>query len=116
MVVWDGARGALPSDVPPFSQVTVPITVSVPQGVGDYVISWDMVLEGVAWFSSTGVVRKREPFTVVSGVVFYGSGFGHGLGMSQEGAQVWATGVIGRTLNAEQIMPNNYPVPPVQFV
>ncbi|HYU03276.1 MAG TPA: hypothetical protein VEL02_05465, partial [Jatrophihabitantaceae bacterium] len=43
-VVWDGARGTLPNDVPPFSQVTVPIIVNVPQGVGDYVISWDMVL------------------------------------------------------------------------
>ncbi|MEP6694839.1 MAG: hypothetical protein ABJB39_09355, partial [Chloroflexota bacterium] len=100
MVVWDGARGTLPNDVPPFSQVTIPITVAVPQGVGDYVISWDMVLEGVAWFSSTGVAMKREAFSVVSGVVFYGSGFGHGLGMSQYGAQGWATGATGLTLNA----------------
>ena len=116
MVVWDGARGALPSDVPPFSQVTVPITVSVPQGVGDYVISWDMVLEGVAWVSSTGVAMKREPFTVVSGVVFYGSGFGHGLGLSQYGAQGWATGATGLTLNAEQIVAKYYPGTTFQFV
>ena len=115
-VVWDGARGALPNDVPPFSQVTVPITVTVPQGVGDYVISWDMVLEGVAWFSSTGVTMKREPFTVVSGVVFYGSGFGHGLGMSQYGAQGWATGATGLTLNAEQIVQKYYPGTSFQFV
>ncbi|HEY6204045.1 MAG TPA: SpoIID/LytB domain-containing protein, partial [Candidatus Limnocylindria bacterium] len=116
MVVWDGARGVLPNDVPPFSQVTVPITVAVPQGVGDYVISWDLVLEGVAWFSSTGVATKREPFSVVSGVVFYGSGFGHGLGMSQYGAQGWATGVTGLTLNAEQIVQKYYPGTSFQFV
>ncbi len=115
-VVWDGARGTLPNDVPPFSQVTVPIIVNVPQGVGDYVISWDMVLEGVAWFSSTGVPMKREPFTVVSGVVFYGSGFGHGLGMSQYGAQGWATGATGLTLNAEQIVQKYYPGTSFQFV
>ena len=115
-VVWDGARGQLPSDVPPFSQVTVPINVTVPQGVGDYVLSWDMVLKGVAWFSSTGVVTKREPFAVVSGVVFYGSGFGHGLGMSQYGAQGWATGVTGLTLNAEQIVQKYYPGTTFQFV
>jgi SpoIID/LytB domain protein len=115
-VVWDGARGALPSDVPPFSQATIPITVSVPQGVGDYVLAWDMVLEGVAWFSSTGVVMKREPFTVVSGVVFYGSGFGHGLGMSQYGANGWATGATGLTLTAEQIVQKYYPGTTFQFV
>jgi SpoIID/LytB domain protein len=115
-VVWDGARGRLPNDVPPFSQVTVPITVTVPQAVGGYVISWDMVLEGVAWFSSTGVQMKREPFTVVSGVVFYGSGFGHGLGMSQYGANGWATGATGLTLNAEQIVQKYYPGTTFQFV
>jgi len=116
VVVWDGARGRLPNDVPPFSQVTVPITVAVPQAVGDYVISWDMVLEGVAWFSGTGVQMKREPFTVVSGVVFYGSGFGHGLGMSQYGAQGWATGATGLVLNAEQIIQKYYPGTTFQFV
>jgi SpoIID/LytB domain protein len=115
-VVWDGARGRLPNDVAPFTQVTVPITVTVPQGIGDYVISWDLVLEGVAWFSSTGVQMKREPFTVVSGVVFYGSGFGHGLGMSQYGANGWATGATGLTLNAEQIIQKYYPGTTFQFV
>ena len=115
-VVWDGARGRLPNDVPPFTQVSVPITVTVPQGVGSYVIAWDMVLEGVAWFSSTGVPTKREPFTVVSGVVFYGSGFGHGLGMSQYGANGWATGATGLTLNAEQIVQKYYPGTTFQFI
>ncbi|MGH2491139.1 MAG: SpoIID/LytB domain-containing protein, partial [Candidatus Limnocylindria bacterium] len=115
-VVWDGARGRLPNDVAPFTQVTVPITVAVPRDVGDYVISWDMVLEGVAWFSSTGVQMKREPFSVVSGVVFYGSGFGHGLGMSQYGANGWATGATGLTLNAEQIIQKYYPGTTFQFV
>jgi SpoIID/LytB domain protein len=115
-VVWDGARGRLPNDVAPFTQVTVPITVAVPQAVGDYVISWDMVLEGVAWFSSAGVQMKREPFTVVSGVVFYGSGFGHGLGMSQYGANGWATGATGLTLNAEQIVQKYYPGTTFQFI
>ena len=115
-VVWDGARGRLPNDVAPLTQVSVPITVAAPQGVGDYVISWDLVLEGVAWFSSTGVQTKREAFTIVSGVVFYGSGFGHGLGMSQYGAQGWATGVTGLTLNAEQIVQKYYPGTTFQFV
>jgi len=116
MVVWDGARGRLPSDVAPFTQVSVPINVTVPQGVGDYIISWDLVLEGVAWFSSTGIQMKREQFAVVSGVVFYGSGFGHGLGMSQYGANGWATGATGLTLGAEQIIQKYYPGTTFQFV
>ena len=37
------------------------------------------------------------------GVTFYGSGFGHGVGMSQYGANGWATGVTGLTLTGEQI-------------
>jgi stage II sporulation protein D len=116
VVVWDGARGRLPNDIAPFTQVSVPITVPVPQEVGDYVLEWDLVLEGVAWFSTTGIQMKREQFAVVSGVVFYGSGFGHGLGMSQYGANGWATGATGLTLNAEQIVQKYYPGTTFQFV
>jgi hypothetical protein len=66
MVVWDGARGQLPGDIAPFTQVSVPITVPVPQAVGEYVIEWDLVLEGVAWFSTTGIQMKREQFAPAS--------------------------------------------------
>jgi SpoIID/LytB domain protein len=59
---------------------------------------------------------KREAFSVVPGVVFYGSGFGHGLGMSQYGANGWATGATGLTLNAEQIVQKYYPGTTFQFV
>lgn len=115
MVVWDGARGRLPNDIAPFTQASVPISVPVP-GVGDYIIEWDLVLEGVTWFSSTGLQKKREAFSVVPGVTFYGSGFGHGLGMSQYGANGWATGATGLTLNAEQIVQKYYPGTTFQFV
>ncbi|HEY3218264.1 MAG TPA: SpoIID/LytB domain-containing protein [Candidatus Limnocylindria bacterium] len=113
--VWDGGRGVLPTDVPPSSQATVKITVAVPPSVGDYVLSWDMVQEGVAWFSQVNVVTKREPFTVVSGVVFYGSGFGHGVGMSQYGANGYATGAAGPALTGEQIIQRYFPGTAFQF-
>ncbi|HET7701095.1 MAG TPA: SpoIID/LytB domain-containing protein [Candidatus Limnocylindria bacterium] len=116
MYVWDGARGFLPTDVPPSSQVTVPIRVTVPSAVGDYIIAWDLVQEGVAWFSSVNVQTKREPFAVVSGVVFYGSGFGHGVGMSQYGAQGYATGAAGPALTGEQIIQKYFPGTAFQFV
>ncbi len=107
--VWDGARGILPTDVPANSQVTVPIQVALPSAVGDYVIAWDLVQEGVAWFSQVNVATKREPFQVVPGVVFYGSGFGHGVGMSQYGANGLAQGVTGAPFTGEQIIQKYFP-------
>src|SRR5207253_433525 len=115
-VVWDGTRGRLPSSVPPLTSVTVPISVALPSGTGGYRIEWDMVQEGVAWFSQLGVQRKQELFTIVPGVTFYGSGFGHGVGMSQYGANGWATGVTGLTLTGEQIVARYYPGTTLQFV
>jgi stage II sporulation protein D len=115
-VIWDGARGRLPSSVPPLTSVTVPISVALPSGTGTYRLEWDMVQEGVAWFSHLGVQRKREDFTIVPGVTFYGSGFGHGVGMSQYGANGWATGAAGPALTGEQIVARYYPGTALQFV
>src|SRR5438445_774024 len=115
-VIWDGARGRLPSDVPPLTSVTVPISVALPSGTGGSRLAWDMVQEGVAWFSQLGVQRKQELFTIVPGVTFYGAGFGHGVGMSPYGANGWATGVTGLTLTGEQIVAHYYPGTALQFV
>ncbi|MGH2451733.1 MAG: SpoIID/LytB domain-containing protein [Candidatus Limnocylindria bacterium] len=108
VAVWDGRRGLLPVDLPPGTSVAVPISVVVPSITGSYVIAWDLVQEGVAWFSDFGVVQKREPITVQPGVTFYGKGFGHGVGMSQYGAQGWATGAAGPVLTGEQIVAHYY--------
>jgi peptidoglycan hydrolase-like amidase len=115
-VIWDGARGRLPSTVPQYTSVTVPVSVSLPSGTGGYRLEWDMVQEGVAWFSQHGVQRKQELFTIVPGVTFYGSGFGHSVGMSQYGANGWATGATGLTLTGEQIVARYYPGTALQFV
>ena len=115
-ILWDGARGALPTAVAPGTTVSVPINVALPGTTGDYVLAWDMVQEGVAWFSQLGVQRKAEAFSIVPGVTFYGSGFGHGLGLSQYGANGWATGVTGVPLTGEQIIAKYYPGTALQFV
>ena len=107
-VVWDGARGALPIDLPAGQTVTVPIRVQLPATAGDYRLSWDLVQEGVAWLSQYGVAMKVEPVSVVPGVTFYGKGFGHGVGMSQYGAQGYATGASGPALTGEQIIQKYY--------
>gem|GEM_PF-1634242 len=113
VVVWDGNRGTLAADVAPLQSAVVPITVSFPSPTGSYTIAWDLVQEGVAWFSGLGVPRLVESVSVVStvtngGVTFYGKGFGHGVGMSQYGAEGWATGASGPALTGEQIIAHYY--------
>ena len=115
-LIWDGARGALPAPVSTGATVTVPINVALPSGTGTYRLEWDMVQEGVAWFSQLGVQRKQEVVQIVPGVTFYGAGFGHGLGLSQYGANGWATGVVGITLTGEQIVAKYYPGTQLQFL
>lgn len=109
VVTWDGLRGVLPRDLGPGQSATVPIDVQLPSVVGDYVISWDLVQEGVAWLSGYGLEMKREPISVQPGVTFFGRGFGHGLGMSQWGAQGMATGATGRRYTGEEIVGHYYP-------
>ena len=110
VVTWDGLRGTLPTDIPPGGSASVEIEVQLPSRVGDYVIAWDIVQEGVAWLSQYGIAQKREPISVQPGVIFYGKGFGHGLGMSQWGAQGMATGAGGQPpKTGEQIVAYYYP-------
>ncbi|GAC1698871.1 MAG: hypothetical protein NVS9B6_09690 [Candidatus Limnocylindrales bacterium] len=113
VVVWDGNRASLPTDLAPQQSATIPITVTFPGTAGSYRIEWDLVQEGVSWFSGLGVPRLVQPVTVLSsvnngGVTFYGKGFGHGVGMSQYGAQGWATGASGPALTGEQIIAHYY--------
>jgi hypothetical protein len=53
--VWDGQRTALPSAVAPGQSVTVNAVVKMPAGPGTYSLRFDVVQEGVAWFSGQGV-------------------------------------------------------------
>ena len=109
VVVWDGQRGLLPGDLAVGQVATVQVPVTLPSALGTYRIEWDLVQEGVAWFSSLGVPRLQESINVQPGVTFYGKGFGHGVGLSQYGAQGWATGASGPALTGEQIVAKYYP-------
>jgi hypothetical protein len=55
LFVWDGVRTALPAAVAPGQAVTLNATVKMPAGVGTYSLRFDVVQEGVSWFSSQGV-------------------------------------------------------------
>src|SRR5207249_1263101 len=87
------------------------VTTDLDAGYGrTYALAWDMVEEGAHWFS-TAAVPMREDLVVVrpDGVVLYGKGWGHGIGLSQWGAQGWAEGVTGARLSGEQIVAKYFP-------
>ncbi len=109
LVLWDGARGALEKDVPAGQQLSVTVNVTAPERPGTYTLAYDLVQDGLAWFSIVGVQTKRVTIAVTSGVTFYGKGWGHGVGLSQWGAQGWATGASGLSLTGELIVQKYYP-------
>jgi hypothetical protein len=55
LYVWDGLRTALPTAVPPGSSVTVNAIVRTPGVAGAYTVGFDLVQEGVSWFSTRNV-------------------------------------------------------------
>jgi LCP family protein required for cell wall assembly len=60
VVIWDGDRGLLPEDVTYDEETTVEINIKAPDTPGRYILQYDMVYEGVTWFSEKGVI----PFEV----------------------------------------------------
>ena len=109
-VVWDGARNALGRDVAPGASLRLAVAVRAPEAEGAYLLVWDLVKEGVGWFSGHGVTTKVEPVTVSRALTFYGKGWGHGIGLSQWGAQGWAEGATGVRLTGEQIVKHYVPM------
>jgi len=55
LFVWDGVRTALPAAVGPGQAVTLGVIVKMPATPGTYLVQFDVVQEGVAWFSGQGV-------------------------------------------------------------
>jgi hypothetical protein len=79
-VVWDGARTNLPGDLGPQQSVTVNAQVTAPPTGGSYQLRFDLVQEGVAWFSNKGVVTGTAQVTVAGPVVpAFGAGYAPGL-------------------------------------
>jgi SpoIID/LytB domain protein len=108
-VVWDGARAMLPHDLKPGEALTMTVTVRAPRAESTLILAWDMVEEGVGWFSGHNVSMKHELVRVQEGVTLYGKGWGHGIGLSQWGAQGWAEGAAGPRLSGEQIVAKYFP-------
>lgn len=63
---WEDIRSDLPGDVAPGAAVTVQAEVGAPAAPGQYVLKWDMVEEGVAWFAWRGAATLDVPVNVPS--------------------------------------------------
>ncbi len=55
IVIQDGKRTILAAAIAPCQSVTLTASVQAPPSAGNWTIEWDMVNEGVTWFSSKGV-------------------------------------------------------------
>ena len=76
-VVWDGLRTKLPADVPAGQLTQVQANLAFPSVAGTYLLRWDLVQEGVSWFSGKGVRMPEQTVSVAPYVVpFYGGSLG----------------------------------------
>ncbi len=65
VAVWDGRRASLPGNVAPGSTVSnLAIGVQAPATPGSYCLIYDLVQEGVAWFSTGGAATLSVGVTV----------------------------------------------------
>ncbi|HEX9436673.1 MAG TPA: hypothetical protein VGA16_05870, partial [Candidatus Limnocylindria bacterium] len=71
VVVWDGKRTKLTADVAPAGSATLQAQLEFPKTQGTYRLRWDLVHEGVSWFSAKGVA-PFEQTVVVGPPAFYG--------------------------------------------
>jgi hypothetical protein len=65
MLVWDGERTALPPVVGPGQQVEVNARVRAPVPPARYRLAFDLVAEGVIWFSELGAPSRTADVVVV---------------------------------------------------
>lgn len=56
MIEWDGNRGLLDWDIEHEQEAVIKITIKAPDEPGRYILQYDMVHEGVTWFSEQGVI------------------------------------------------------------
>ena len=72
ILVWEGLRTALGSDVAPGATRTVAATVAVPAYAGDYQLRFHLVKEGVVWFPTPATfypIKVEAPYAVRFGNV-----------------------------------------------
>ncbi len=75
-VLYDGARTKLPADLAPGASVALDAQVTAPATGGTFTLKFDLVQEGVAWFSAKGVATGDRQVSVAGPVVkTYGAAY-----------------------------------------
>ncbi len=64
VITWDGMRSPLSADVQPGGSIAVAAIVKAPATAGRYTITFDLVQEGVTWFSGQGVTGGSATLNV----------------------------------------------------
>lgn len=64
MHIADGQHTPLPQDVAPGESITLAAPVIAPAQPGEYLLAWDMLREGLFWFSVLGNPTHDVPVTV----------------------------------------------------
>jgi hypothetical protein len=64
LLVLEGRRTTLKDDVPSDTRINAVASVKAPERPGRYVIWWDLVHEGVTWFSDAGAWGYRQRVAV----------------------------------------------------
>jgi hypothetical protein len=93
VVVFDGVRTVLPTDVAPGGRVQVRAAVRAPRVPGVYTLWWDLVHEHTSWFSERGNPGLREAVVVTGAAPDRGPG--EGTPVAGLGAQAAAAGGVG---------------------
>jgi glucose/arabinose dehydrogenase len=63
-VIWDGFRTVLSQAVGPGQGIALQAILQAPSTPGTYTLKWDMVDEGVTWFSAQGVPMAEQTVVV----------------------------------------------------
>jgi phosphoglycerol transferase MdoB-like AlkP superfamily enzyme len=65
VVLFEGARTRIPSEVRPGGEVWVAAALEIPDRVGRYRLQWDMVEDGVCWFADRDPTPERAIAVIV---------------------------------------------------
>ncbi|MDQ2969356.1 MAG: hypothetical protein M3R37_13715, partial [Actinomycetota bacterium] len=99
-VVWDGLRTKLPADVPAGQLTQVQANLAFPSAAGTYILRWDLVQEGVSWFSGKGIRMAEQTVSVQPYVEpFYGGS----LGVDQTPASMFAKTIASVPVKIENM-------------
>jgi hypothetical protein len=105
-VVWDGLRTKLAADVPAGQLTQVQANLAFPSAPGTYLLRWDLVQEGVSWFSGKGV---RMPEQTVAVTPFVAPFFGASLGVDQTPATMNAKATVSVPVKIENMSNFDWP-------